>query len=117
MDSSTIQKMFDNYVRRKKKLKNDENLFKIDYECTKIDKEKIIYPKDFLIIKEKTLNNLLTNMHITNVHISKNKYRMQIGEKYIFIMDNLNTKNIFVCKNDNGIIFNTELILNFSERS
>ena len=56
-------------------------------------------------------------MHITNVHISKNKYRMEIGEKYIFIIDNLNTKNIFVCKNDNGIIFNTELILNFINES
>ena len=117
LDSSTIQKMFDNYVRRKKKLKNDENLFKIDYECTKIDKEEIAYPKDFLIIKEKTLNNLLINMHITNEHISKNKYRMQIGEKYIFVMDNLNSKNIFVCKNDNGIIFNTQLILYFSTES
>ena len=56
-----LKSILDNFEKRKKSLKSD-NPFQNDYEKEKIDKDKISYPKNFVLIKEETLKEILSKL-------------------------------------------------------
>ncbi len=81
------------FNERKKKLE-DEKLFKIKFSEI-LDKK---YPDDFILMDI----NLIMNFNLNfNVDINENIYKIIFGDNYVFIRDNKDNKNIFVCSRDN----------------
>ena len=108
-----LKSILDNFEKRKKSLKSD-NPFQNDYEKEKIDKDKISYPKNFVLIKEETLKEILSKLDIKYKKNKNSLYKALIGDEYIFLQDNDNKNNIFVC-NSKNIIFNVEMIIKFDK--
>ena len=88
------------------KIIEDENLFKVkDRDVTlpiktnSQDNKKIIYPKNFVLVKEDTLNDLLKELKISNNNYKKYLYPVKFGENNIFIKNNKkeNGETIYAC--------------------
>ena len=105
-ETNTLQIL--NNLNTRKNILSNENFYKIELEKILIDEKYILYPKDFLIMRENTIKNLLIQLGIKPEFIINNKYKLIIGEGKIFINDNLN-KNIYLFPK---IIINYFLMLN-----
>ena len=104
-----------NLFENRKNLLKKENLLNLDCGSTKTDEEIIAYPKNFILIKEKNLEELLSKLNIKIKPVNQ-IYKMILGEGYAFIKDNKTKKNIiFVCKNDNNMVFNVEFLLQYDK--
>ena len=104
-----------NLFENRKNLLKKENLLNLDYGRTKTAEEIIAYPKDFILIKEKNLEELLSKLNI-KIKTANQVYKMILGEGYAFIKDNKTKKNIiFVCKNDNNMVFQVEFLLQYDK--
>ena len=114
LDSNILISMYNLFQSRIEKLK-DEILFKLDYENIEIDKEQIKYPKDFLIVEGKNLEEFLLKYGVNKELIKNQTYQMILGERCIFIKDNSNKKNIFVCKEFDNNVANIEVVIQYKE--
>jgi len=77
------------------KILNDENLFKPEYDINK--KSGFHYPKDFIIINENELNQMLGVFNIKINNIKNYLYKVLLGENYLFIKSNINNNTYYVC--------------------
>ena len=77
------------------KILNDENLFKPEYDINK--KSGFHYPKDFIIINENELNQMLGVFNIKINNIKNYLYKVLLGENYLFIKSNTNNNTYYVC--------------------
>ena len=95
--SEKIKEKYLNFIERKKNLE-EENLFKVTFK--KEDKKSNdIYPKNFFLIKENILNDILKTLGISNDKFKKYLFGVLIGENYLFIKNNNNSNNetIYAC--------------------
>ena len=106
-------KSLQDIIEKRKNILKSENPFKLEYEQIIIDKEKISYPKDFVIIKENTLINILSKLDIKYKQNKSSFYKTLIGENKIFLQDN-KRKNIFIYSSSN-IIYNAEIVIKFNK--
>ena len=113
IDENNITQILNNLNIRKNSLNNGE-LYKNQIEKTTIDEKDVLYPKDFIIIRENIFNNLLVQLDIKPEFIVNNKYKLIIGEGNIFINDNLNKNIIFVTENNDKLYYNVELIIKYN---
>ena len=97
---------------------NDVNLLNVEYGEIEIGKEKIKFPTNFMIIKKDYLNNLFEKCEIKlkyKLDKFNQEYKMILGEGYIFIQDNINSKIIFFCYTSNDYFaFNSEIMFQYS---
>ena len=114
LDPNTLLEKDKLFEERKNKL-NDRNSVHVDFEKIEIDKEIIKYPKEFIIIKENILKEFLSNYEIKDEDIKSQTYNIILGANHIFIEDNLNQKNIFICNNIENALLNVEAILKYNE--
>ena len=77
------------------KILNDEKLFKPEYDINK--KSGLQYPKDFIIINENELDQMLNNFNIKINNIKNYLYKVLLGENYLFIKSNINNNTYYVC--------------------
>ena len=77
------------------KILNDEDLFKPEYDINK--KSGFHYPKDFIIINENELDQMLNNFNIKINNIKNYLYKVLLGENYLFIKSNTNNNTYYVC--------------------
>ena len=77
------------------KILNDEDLFKPEYDNNK--KSGLHYPKDFIIINENELNQMLGVFNIKINNIKNYLYKVLLGENYLFIKSNTNNHTYYVC--------------------
>ena len=77
------------------KILNDEDLFKPEYDINK--KSGLHYPKDFIIINENELDQMLNNFNIKINNIKNYLYKVLLGENYLFIKSNTNNNTYYVC--------------------
>ena len=97
---------------RLKSLRN-EKIFEIEFERN--EKSGINYPKDFILIKENELNELLINYKIDINCIKNNLFDILFGENYIFIKSNIYENVYYIC---NSFLFlvNVEKIFRFNDK-
>ena len=104
-----------NLFESRKKLLKKENLLILDFGNTKIDEGIITYPKDFILIKQKNLEEFLSKLDIKIKPVNQ-VYQMILGEGYAFIKDNNREKNIiFIARDDINMVFNLEMIIKFKK--
>ena len=113
IDENNITLILNNLDIRKNSLNNGE-LYKIELEKILIDEKDVLYPKDFIIIRENIFKALLVQLGIKPEFIINNKYKLIIGEGNIFINDNLNKNIIFVTENNDKVYYNIELIIKYN---
>ena len=106
INQSDLEKKGDLFLKRIQTLLVLD-LIQVKYE----EKNETKYPNKFIIIKENNLNDLLKEYQTTFI---KNISRCQMfyGENYLFIKDNIDKQNYFVCSQEN-MEFNLEIVLNF----
>ena len=97
---------------RLKSLSN-EKIFEIEFERN--EKSGINYPKDFILIKENELNEILINYKIDINSIKNNLCDVLLGENYIFIKSNIYENVYYIC---NSFLFlvNVEKIFRFNDK-
>ena len=112
LNNDQIKKIYEPLLERLEKLK-DENIFNPEFEIN--DTSNIKYPKDFVLIPEKDLNDFLNEFNIEIIDANEMLYEMICGENYIFIKNKSNPNMYFVCYNllfllsvDKIFIFNEE---------
>ena len=93
------------FIQRKKELEK-EDLFKLNLEYE--SQLKINYPKEFILIEKDSLNKLNLNI---NYNIN-DMYTILIGDKYIFLKDKEDNKNIFTCSRDT-IFFSVNILFKY----
>ena len=76
-----------NFIERQKEI-GEENSFKVTFND---------YPKNFVIIKENILNELLRTIKISNEKFQKHLFEVLLGENNLFIKDNTRKENIYAC--------------------
>ena len=94
------------------KILNDEDLFKPEYDINK--KSGLHYPKDFIIINENELDQMLNNFNIKINNIKNYLYKVLLGENYLFIKSNTNNNTYYVCYSL-IFLFYVEKIFQFNE--
>ena len=94
------------------KILNDENLFKPEYDINK--KSGLHYPKDFIIISENELDQMLNIFNIKINNIKNYLYKVLLGENYLFIKSNTNNNTYYVCYSL-IFLFYVEKIFQFNE--
>lgn len=99
---------------RLKILKN-EKIFMPEFETN--GQSGLKYPKDFVLINENELNQLLIDLKIDISDIKKNLYQILFGENYLFIKSNIKDKEntYYICFSV-VFIFNVEKILRFNDK-
>ena len=78
------------FIKRQKEIE-DENLFKAEFKD---------HPKNFVIIKENILNDLLRTINLSNEKFEifqKYLFEVLIGENNLFIKDNTKKETIYAC--------------------
>ena len=95
------------------KLISNEKIYEIELE--KNEKSGINYPKDFILIKENELNEILINYKIDINSIKNNLCDVLLGENYIFIKSNIYENVYYIC---NSFLFlvNVEKIFRFNDK-
>ena len=100
---------------RLKEFKN-EKIFELEFEKNE-DIIDISYPKDFVLIKEKELNEFLINYKININYVRNNLCDVLLGENYLFIKSNIyEDKNIYYICNSFLFLVNVEKILRFKDK-
>ena len=94
------------------KILNDEDLFKPEYDINK--KSGLHYPKDFIIISENELDQMLNIFNIKINNIKNYLYKVLLGENYLFIKSNTNSNTYYVCYSL-IFLFYVEKIFQFNE--
>ena len=98
-------------LQRIKNLEKEE-IFKPHFETE--TESKINYPKDFILIKENDLDELLKDLNIKIPNIKNYLFEIMIGENYLFIK-NKNSNIYFICY-PLLYVFNVEKILKFNDQ-
>ena len=100
-------------VNRRLKFLKDEKIFMPEMETN--EESGIKYPKDFILIEENELNQLLIDLKIEINNIKINLYQIVFGENYLFIKNN-NNENIYYIGFSVLFVFNVEKIFRFIDK-
>ena len=115
LDPSELEKKYQEFVERKSQIKD---LVILDYDyCIKEDKS-YTYPANFVIIKQKLLEDLLDELKMSKVHLNDYLYEIIFGENFAFIKDKENVNEIiFVCTfNENNFVFQVIALLIYNKK-
>jgi hypothetical protein len=97
---------------RVKALETEENLFPVEYN-THSDSG-LPYPKDFVLVKEDDLNELIKDFNLKIKNLENNLYKVHIGEDYLFLKENNNNKVYYLCL-PSMLLFKVTKILKYNE--
>ena len=112
---SELEKKYQEFIERKSQIKD---LVILDYDyCIKEDKS-YTYPANFVIIKQKLLEDLLDELKMSKVHLNDYLYEIVFGENFAFIKDKENVNEIiFVCTfNENNFVFQVIALLIYNKK-
>lgn len=102
-------------IEERLKILNEEKIFIPEKE--KNEESGIEYPREFIIIKERELKEILTNFNINIKDMQKGLYKLLFGENYLFIESNSKeNKNIYFICYSFLFLFNVEKILKFNDQ-